>query len=492
MLFNSLTYLVFLPLVALLYWLGPHRLRNALLLAASYVFYMSWMKAYGLLLLGLTAVNYLIGLLLARVAARRDKRLVFVAGLAVNLGCLALFKYTNLIIDAVGSISSVVSHAAGVRDLCSGWSELPIILPLGISFFVFEFIHYLVDVYKGAAPVGSPVRFGLFAAFFPSQIAGPIKRFQDFDQQLVKPKTFDKSLFNAGLALVLQGLFKKVVLGDNLAPIVQTGFSAPHLLGTLDAWACVVAFAWQIYFDFSGYTDIGRGSAMILGFTLPENFNLPYIATSLRDFWHRWHISLSTWLRDYLYIPLGGARKGKFSGALNSLITMLLGGLWHGAAWHYVLWGGYQGAGLALNRVVDEVVAGHPGLTAASKTVWWNAFSRVFTFLVVCVGWVLFRANNMQEAGAMYEAMFLPRASTTPEATIIELFFQSAFPVAIVLYMLTLGGAKVYQNHQSTLPVVLRQLSVPGYARAVGLLAFALLLVGLAPQKSIPFIYFQF
>lgn len=493
MLFNSLTYLTFLPLVALLYWRVPARFGHLILLVASYVFYMSWMKGYGFLLFGLTAVNYALAILLHRTATHSRKRIVFIAGLAVNLGCLALFKYTNFIIESIRQSSQLFANLLSDSRLWfADWSALPIVLPLGISFFVFEFIHYLVDVFKGAKPVISPIRFGLFAAFFPSQIAGPIKRFQDFEQQLRKSRVFDAQLFRSGVVLLLQGLFKKVVLGDNLAPLVQSGFSQPALLGTADAWLCVVAFALQIYYDFSGYTDMGRGSAMILGFQLPENFNMPYLATSIKDFWHRWHISLSTWLRDYLFIPLGGSRGKPSAAMINLMITMLLGGLWHGAAWHYVVWGAYQGGGLALNRVFDDQIARHKSLQTASRSWWWHALSVVCTFVVVCCGWVLFRANTLAETAAMYQAMFTLRCSTTTEATIAEMFLSSSLPVGMTLYVVAYGCSALYSRWQATAPAPKPFLRFPAYAQVIGLAGFLLIVLGLAPLKSIPFIYFQF
>lgn len=454
---------------------------------------MSWMKIYGLLLFALTAVNYLLGLLLARTGTKSLKRLVFIIGITLNLGCLALFKYTNFIIDSIRQSWQFLEKTIQIPALAPGaFPDLPIILPLGISFFVFEFIHYLADVFKGAKPMSSPIQFGLFAAFFPSQIAGPIKRFQDFEAQLLKPAHFQTELFRSGMLLIMQGLFKKVVLGDNLAPLAQAGFAQPLTMGTLDAWVCVIAFALQIYYDFSGYTDIGRGSAMVLGFTLPENFNMPYISTSLREFWHRWHISLSTWLRDYLYIPMGGSRKGKSTAAMNLLITMFLGGLWHGASWHYVVWGGFHGTGLAVNQVIDGIISKSSALQSASKTWCWTLMARLSTFVLVCLGWVVFRANNMAEAMGVYQAMFTLRPSHTTEATICELFWQSSLPVALSMYVIAYNAIKSFPKWRLHLPAQVLEIKPPVYAQVIALAGFALIVVGLAPIKSIPFIYFQF
>ena len=493
MLFNSFTYIVFLPLVALIYWLAPQRVKQTVLLIASYAFYMSWMKVYGFLLFGLTALNFIVGIALAQAKNHSSKRLVFIAGLTLNLFCLGLFKYTNFFIDCMRQGAGFCTQVFHTAALPAGsLQDLPIILPLGISFFVFEFIHYLVDVMKGAEPMKNPIKFGLFAAFFPSQIAGPIKRFQDFEQQLLKAAHFQKELFQSGILLIAQGMFKKVVLGDNLAPLAQVGFANPASMGTFDAWVCVVAFSLQIYYDFSGYTDIGRGSAMVLGFTLPENFNMPYISKSLKEFWHRWHISLSTWLRDYLFIPLGGSRRGASRAAANLLITMLLGGLWHGASWHFVVWGGLHGSGLAVNRIIDNSIEKNAWLQKASTTWCWNATAQLFVFFVVSMGWVVFRANNMGEAMGVYQALFSWRTSTTTEATIFEMFLQSSLPVALTLYAVAYQLITKFPSWKFHLPETVRSLRPPVYAQLIALAGFALMVVGLAPQRSIPFIYFQF
>lgn len=397
MLFNSFSYLLLLSLVVPIYWLLPGRFRVALLVAASYVFYMSWKAGYGFLLLGLTLGNYVVGLCLAKFQTKAAKRLWLIGGIAVNLGILALFKYTNFIIDCLWSVRN---FGDGLLHSSAGTASaplLPIILPLGISFFVFEFIHYLTDVYRGNAPIRDVLRFGLFSAFFPSQIAGPIKRFEDFDAQARTHTKFDLEMFEQGLRLIVVGMFKKVAIGDNLAPLVNVGFANAAVLSAGDAWLSVVAFSLQIYYDFSGYTDIGRGSAMLLGYRLPENFNMPYIAKSASEFWHRWHMSLSTWLRDYLYIPMGGSRAGKGFQMRNLLITMLLGGLWHGASWTYVLWGAFHGLGLIVAHSWQSIAEKVPIFKRAHLVPLWNVTSWGITLLFVMTGWVMFRAKTLQK-----------------------------------------------------------------------------------------------
>lgn len=499
MLFNSLQYLLFLPVVTLLYWRAPKVLRLPILLLASYLFYMSWMRVYGLLLFGLTLVNFLIGLAIHKSAARNYRRWIFIAGLSVNLFCLALFKYTNFLLDSIRTLcanfeGSAALAANSVLHTISANvpHDLPIILPLGISFFVFEFIHYLTDIFKGDKPIFSPLKFALFAAFFPSQIAGPIKRYQDFEKQEVADAKFDRKLFNSGLLLIAQGMFKKVALGDNLAPIVQVGFNNPHLMSTTDAWACVLAFSMQIYYDFSGYTDIAIGSANVLGFTLPDNFKMPYSARSLKDFWHRWHISLSSWLRDYLYIPLGGSRKGNARAIVNLITTMLLGGLWHGASWHFVIWGGMHGFGLAINKILDEFISKNKLLENLTKTTAWNLCAQAFIFVFVSLAWVVFRAKDASEAFAIYHQLFSVQPSLTPEATIIESFWNSSLPFAASVYVLAYLVSRLPEKFKYFIPEGLRENGIPAYAQVVLLSGFALLIVGLAPHAAIPFIYFQF
>lgn len=495
MLFNSIQYILFLPVVVALYWALPKKARPLILLVASYFFYMSWMKSYGLLLAGLTLWNFVMGWLLSYKDARHRK-LIFVAAIAGNLACLALYKYTNFLIETCWSAlhfapTSFLGTADGAAPL------LPIILPLGISFFVFEFIHYLADVYKGSHAIKNPVRFALFAAFFPSQIAGPIKRFQDFDEQVVAEKRFDTAMFRQGIVLILEGMFKKVVLGDNLAILVQPGFANSAALGTVDAWLCVIAFTLQIYYDFSGYTDIGRGSAMLLGYSLPENFNMPYIARNLSDFWHRWHISLSTWLRDYLYIPLGGSKAGKSKQARNLVITMLLGGLWHGASWHYVVWGAFHGIGLVVTHSWQKFAERIPSLKALRLTKHWDLASRVLTLFAVMIGWVVFRAENMTEAANVYTAMFSFRAGTMHGAdSIATLLAQSTIPIALLIYAtlqwLRRGLVTIPWSAETANSGLRWWLKPPVTAQAVACIAMAMLIVGFAPHKAIPFIYFQF
>src|SRR5438093_798113 len=321
MLFNSLDYLIFLPASFIVFWAIPSR-RLEVMLVASYVFYASWSVPYAAMIFMLVVANYLFGLALGR--ASQHRRVLLAAFIAADLGVLGLFKYFDF---GVSSFAAAANALLGTR-----WEPgvLGLVLPLGISFFTFEFIHYLVDIYRGDMPVHSFSKFHVFAAFFPTQIAGPIKRFQHIVPSLASLDRFDPELARVGLWLIGRGLIKKVLLADRLAVWVNDGYraAADGAIGTGDAWITTLAFALQIYFDFSGYTDIARGSAALFGFRIPINFDMPYLATSLADFWRRWHISLSSWLRDYVFIPLGGSRRPAPVVMLNLFITFVLFGLW--------------------------------------------------------------------------------------------------------------------------------------------------------------------
>jgi alginate O-acetyltransferase complex protein AlgI len=371
----------------------PAVARPTFLLAASYYFYASWNPPFLLLIFGLTIANYAIGRAQGRSTPRR--RSLLILALAIDLGALAVFKYLGLLDQTANRLASILGLPPGIP-------AINIILPLGLSFFTFEFIHYQVDLLRGFEPITNPVRFALFPAFFPTQIAGPIKRYQDFDKQVRSRPRFDPVLCLEGAELIARGLFKKVVLADYLLPLAGSVFNAPTEATTLDVLGGLVAFSFQIYLDFSGYTDIGRGSAQLLGYTVPENFDAPYLCTSIREFWRRWHMSLSSWLRDYLYIPLGGSRKGSARTYLNLMITMALGGLWHGAAWHFVAWGVGQGLALAANRAWQDL-----GKPIRSMPVWlsvaagWSLTQAAVLFL-----WSLFRAPSLSAASSLWGSFF--------------------------------------------------------------------------------------
>ncbi len=383
MLFDSVDFVVFLLLVLALYH-GALRhsswtTRKAFLVAVSFLFYMSWSPPFGGLLLGSTLVNFAVGLGLERTTNATRRRLLLVASLAFNLGMLGFFKYGTFVSQNVAWLLGGDAWLVGL------------ILPVGISFFTFESLSYTINVYRGERASRSLLDFALFLSFFPHLVAGPIVRPRAFLPQLLVPPHVDRQTVELALARIAQGLIKKVVLADTLGQYVDLVWSRPGMLPASGGYPlgnvalAAYAYAFQIYFDFSGYTDIALGLARLFGFTLPENFDRPYLAANPREFWQRWHITLSTWLRDYLYVPLGGNRHGTARTYLNLFITMLLGGLWHGPAWGFVLWGGYHGVLLVVHR---WWTAGRP---ARALTGVRHVLACVVTFHLVTLGWVLFR-----------------------------------------------------------------------------------------------------
>jgi alginate O-acetyltransferase complex protein AlgI len=490
MLFNSIKYLVFLPIVFALFWLSPQRFRTPILLIASYVFYMSWRPIFVFLILGLTLINFFFGKWIHKAEADK-KKLMLTLAIVTNLATLGFFKYAYFFNDVLAQML----HPLGITV-----AKLPfdIVLPLGISFFVFEFIHYVTDIYRGSEPISSFINFALFASFFPTQIAGPIKRFQDFIPQFSNPVKFEVKNFDDGNALILMGLCKKVLIADNLAFFVTGGYSHPELFNSLDLWVYTWSFAFQIYFDFSGYTDIARGSALLFGYKVPINFNLPYLAANISDFWRRWHISLSTWLRDYLFIPLGGSRCSRLAIARNMLITMTLGGLWHGASLHFLVWGVFHGCLLAAHR--EFKMWREKSNTSIAKTVSslldskvGNVLSILLTFQTVCVGWVFFRAEtNAIALKILSKLLFIDAAGKGIDAlhmVLPSINYPLIYPtVYFILPAVALGH--IFMGWLQRHPMLIER--SPKFAKAAWCLAMMLLIVVFSPDKSPRFIYFQF
>ena len=490
LLFNSVTYLLFLPSVVLAFWLLPHRFRSSLLLGASLFFYMSWLPIYGFLIAALTVSNYLLGQAISR---GKYSGLYLCLGIIFNLATLSYYKYADFAIESWNKAAQTIGPWLQLQPQSLSFPYQYILLPLGISFFVFEFIHYLTDVYKGSKPIANFVNFSLFASFFPSQIAGPIKRYQDFIKQLESPRIFSAEALERGLGLILQGLFKKVAIADNLAPVVSAGFANASSIGGLEAWMAACAFAIQIYCDFSGYTDMGRGSAIMLGFDLPDNFNWPYIAKNLPDFWKRWHISLSSWLRDYLYIPLGGSKCSVGRRHSNLVITMLLGGLWHGASWHYVVWGAFHGLGLVFCHSYDALVK-HDSAIARALTKFHGstaglALSVLLTFVFVLVGWVFFRADSVSQSLQLLQAMCSMQSSNC----LADSMAKYPAGVAVLIYVigrLAVDKKEIWIRHIS--PTIREKIWPLAPARLAAYTCFFICAIGLSPAGKTPFIYFQF
>jgi alginate O-acetyltransferase complex protein AlgI len=488
MLFHTQGFALFFFICLLGYWLiQAHRWRMLWLLTASVVFYMHegprldlfaipWPWGSGqktvsfawhiLLILGSASIDYSVALRLERVARPRLRALLLVLSIACNLGLLFYFKYRNFFLDSL-------DQALAPWGVSTQSTRLDLILPLGISFYTFETISYIVDVYLGKVkPVRSLLNYALYIMFFPHLIAGPIVRARDFLHQLDRPKQFRWQRLAGGSWLFLLGLFKKAVVADHLATFVDPVFAHPDQFGAGAIWLGVLGYSFQIYCDFSGYTDMARGLAQTLGFNLPLNFRLPYLAGDISEFWQRWHISLSTWLRDYVYIPLGGSRGGSWRTCRNLFLTMLLGGLWHGAKWTMVVWGAYHGLLLILHRVLPwpRVLASKAGRLVCMAG----------TFLLVSVGWVFFRADSLAAAGLILRRMFTfeagPAFTNVLEVTAL---------VNLALCALYFLAAPIFRRLRLD-----RRLPAGVQGAALGLL-FALALL-FTPEGQQAFIYFQF
>lgn len=405
MLFNSYEFiLVFLPVTLFGFFyigaVGHHRVAIAWLVGASLVYYGWWNPAYLGLILGSIFANYSIGVVLGR-PEELPKRWVInrkhllVIGIIANLTLLGYFKYANFFIDTVNYITD------------TNFNLEKIILPLAISFFTFQQIAYLVDAYRGEAREYNFLHYSLFVCFFPQLIAGPIVHHKEMLPQFANDSTYRPNYENlaVGFTVFTIGLFKKVVLADSLALYVEPVFGGQGEYTFIQSWIGALAYTFQLYFDFSGYSDMAIGIARMFGIKLPINFNSPYKANSIIDFWRRWHITLSRFLRDYLYIPLGGNRGGKVKKQMNLMVTMLLGGLWHGAGWTFVVWGGLHGLYLVLNHMFRSLVDSGQ-ITWNSKNVFIKIISRVITFICVVIGWVFFRANDFDQAWNILFAMF--------------------------------------------------------------------------------------
>jgi alginate O-acetyltransferase complex protein AlgI len=390
-LFCSPAFLLFFLVIFIIYWSLPwHRVRVWLLLVASIYFYASWNWRLAFLITATTAMDYFIGRGLDALTTQRWRRLLLLGSLVVNLGVLGYFKYANFFLDSLEELM----HAAGAS---TSLPILRVVLPFGISFYTFEAINYTVDVYRRRVPAERRFsNFMVFILFFPHLVAGPIVRARDFLPQLQRTKRWDWARMQLGVSLFLVGVFKKLAIADRMALFCGPVFEHPEQYNSGAIWMATIAFALRIYCDFSGYTDMALGSAHLLGYKLAQNFNMPYMATNVSDFWHRWHISLSTWLRDYLFIPLGGSRGTSWQTCRNLLLTMTLGGLWHGISWMFVVWGLLHGLFLIVHRFFRAFCQARPRLDALLQTAPGTALRMAVTFGCVCFAWVFFYTGSLE------------------------------------------------------------------------------------------------
>jgi len=398
MLFNSLTFVVFFTVVVFLYWsMRGWNARKNLLVIASYIFYGAWNPPFAALLFSTTAMDFWLGRQMAKAEGPASRKRWLVASVCMNLSMLGFFKYGNFLLQ---NFQWLLARVGVVYQP----PHLDILLPVGISFYTFHSLSYTLDIYRGVLqPTRSLRDFVLAVSFFPQLVAGPIVRAGDFLPQLLHAPRLKTNQFFWGLALMTLGLFEKIVLADTLLSGSADrifGYAGP--LVALDSWAGVVAFAGQIFFDFAGYSITAIGAALCLGFHLKDNFRFPYAAIGFSDFWRRWHISLSTFLRDYLYIPLGGNQVKPFRAAFNLVLVMFLGGLWHGAAWTFVVWGLLHGSYLVIERVVRIFLEHRPWANNSAT----RFLAGVVTYFAVCIAWVFFRASDFTVASRMLSGMF--------------------------------------------------------------------------------------
>jgi len=397
-LFNSVKFVVFFPAVVFLYFALPHRFRWALLLAASYYFYMCWKAEYLVLIIISTAIDYFAALVIAQTSRKLYRRLLLACSLAGNFGLLFAFKYFNFVND---SLRAALNHFNIMYDV----PALHVLLPVGISFYTFQTVSYTIDVYLGKQ---QPERhlgiFALYVSFFPQLVAGPIERPQRLLPQFFEKHSWNKALAIDGLQLMLWGFFKKIVIADRLAIYVNEVFNHPGAYHGFPVWLAAYFFSIQIYCDFSGYSDIAVGSAQIMGFRLIENFHQPYFSQNIAEFWRRWHVSLSTWFRDYVFIPLGGSRTTPLRRMRNIMITFLVSGLWHGANWTFVIWGGLHGLYYVFSQLtqnIREIFVKRTGLVHLPTLH--RLAQIIITFHLVTFAYIFFRANGLRDAAVLVQ-----------------------------------------------------------------------------------------
>lgn len=462
MLFNSLPFLYFfLPITYLVFSkLATKQQRYIWLTLSGYIFYSFWNYKFCALMALSTTVSYFAGLGFLRWNSPRARRLCLVMPVAIDLSLLAIFKYANFAMSSVGAIARALEFHANVP-------YLDVILPVGISFYTFHTITYIVDSYRGTiVPTRNFFEFACYVSFFPQLVAGPIVRFRQVEGDLERIDHPDlPDALERGMSFFALGMIKKVLIADSIASVINLALAQWSNLSTVGAWLCALGYAYQLYFDFSGYSDMAVGLALFFGVRLPQNFNSPYKALDPSDFWRRWHISLSTILRDYLYIPLGGGRGGEGLRCRNLMITMLLGGLWHGANWTFVIWGAYHGLLLIVSRYASRGFARAPA---------W--LRRAGTFVLVVVGWVLFRSTDFVMAIGWLKKMFVWETASN----------VSGGPVLLLLILIAGGLAHFCPN---SFELSHRWGWVPTLALAALFAACVIVIYG---SKPAPFLYFQF
>jgi alginate O-acetyltransferase complex protein AlgI len=485
LLFNSFTFLIFFPVVTTMYFVIPHRFRWAWLLAASCYFYMAFIPVYILILFFTIAIDYVAGIVIEN-AEGRKRKMWLVASIVANVGVLAVFKYFNF-------LSANANTIAQVFNWPYDFPLLDIILPIGLSFHTFQAMSYTIEVYRGRQPAERHLGiYSLYVMFYPQLVAGPIERPQNLLHQFYEKHSFDYERVTEGLRQMAWGLFMKVVIADRLARYVNVVYNEPLNFQGLTLVIGTLFFAFQIYCDFAGYSHIAIGSARVMGFRLMRNFDRPYLSRSISEFWSRWHISLSTWFRDYVYIPLGGNRVAKPRWYWNLFFTFLLSGLWHGANWTFVIWGGLNGFYLVFSLMTQGIrdgvaraigLASRPGLRAA-----WGV---LVTFTLTCIAWVFFRANTLEDALHILRGAIAVPTLHQVVPDIIRAEGISKFEVGYMFALI--AGLMLVELASKRADLVKGFLTQPAWVRwpAYYAVCMAIWLLGISTEAK-AFIYFQF
>lgn len=471
MLFNTIDFAIFLPVVVIIYYLLPHKFRWILLLAASYYFYMSWRVEYILLIVASTLVDYFSGIRMEKLPDKKSRLPWLILSLCVNLGLLFFFKYGNFALENLNLIFQKVGLSTEIP-------MMKLLLPVGISFYTFQTLSYTIEVYFGKQKAEKHLGyFALYVSFFPQLVAGPIERYSRLAPQFRITQHISYDNLKRGLRLILYGLFIKMVIADNISGIVDQVYAAPDNFASLDILKGIFLYSFQIYSDFYGYSTIAIGSALLLGIRIMDNFKSPYLAKNISEFWQRWHISLSTWFRDYLYYPLGGNRVSKQRWVLNILLVFLISGLWHGANWTFLIWGMLFGLLYILERLVNK------GLNLQKEHAAYSAGHLLLalkTFLLVSILWIFFRSQSLEEAINIFQ-LLIRNAPADPQNLLIPL------STWIFLLIFIISDLFLYNRRFDTWLV--------GKPYLVRWVIYGILLLGIivfAGVENFPFIYFQF
>jgi len=476
MLFNSLQFLIFFPITVILYFFLPLRFRLFFLFLASCIFYLAGTPWYIAVIFLSILVDYIAALIITNSKGRKRTTFLFIS-LLTNIGLLMFFKYFNFVNQNISLIALLFGIHINPLVVTIG-------LPLGLSFHTFQGMSYVIEVYKKRyKPEKNILRYALFVMFFPQIASGPIERPQQLLKQFSEIVTFDYTQAKNGIRLMLWGMLKKVAVADRIAIFVDPIFAHPSGYSSLSLIMATVLFAFQIYYDFSGYIDIARGAAAVLGYRLELNFNNPYTSTSVQDFWRRWNITLSLWFRDYVYIPLGGNRGSLLQTIKNLFITFLLCGLWHGAAWHYVFWGALNGLYLSICHIKSSI-------SRLKNIVFPNYISIPFTFICVCIGWIFFRAQSINDALNMIKTIFSPTHSHTPIGSILSSIILTQSKTEFFLVLIFILIVEYIQIHKNKIMQIFIRTPLIFRWAIYSLLLWIIILAGEFGNTS--FIYYSF